>query len=692
MADTTDPGPAGERPDSSFATRLKELRTASGLSQRALAKASGVAQAGISALESGMTAAPDLSTIRRLADALGTTVAALTGDADEAPLAAPLPAGIMEIPHHRLHRSDLNPRRHFDQEQLESLADSIAEQGLQTNLLARPHPDIADDFLLIAGERRWRAIGILIQRGTLKPDHPVLTKVISATDSQHRAMAIVENLQREQVPPLDEARSFSELLTAGWSTEEIAKAISKTPRHVQLRLALLEHLGDRAMTALDSGAIILNVARALTKAPVELQDALLDRIAAGEIATTEQVEAAVRLGKFPVSRALFDPAAYTGPRAADPSTGEELLLDRAEVEALQANALRAKRAELEGVWAWVERTNTTFWTPGLEDGIVAASAIPPEESARITERGAVIRVDPATLEVAIFTDLVAPDDRETAAPPGDEEHDGDDDDDGGAEDSSPTPPSSAWTARDIPADPVVAVSYERKLYACHVRTAALQSALLTHPDAWMHQLTLALMGCRDVADIIVIPPNPQNAVVSPGVRAVLGTFRVKLGGDAVFQPLDAGHLLLLPHPDNAQSTTETAMVVLTTLRALPMEEQFELLAALTASRCATRFLAARTNLGDSPMVLAAAEASRADTSSWRPDADYLATLTDAQLGRFAAHHGIFEIGVPPAEGRTALVAAILAAARKPGWDHLPPELTFATRAAVEDALRRQEED
>ena len=117
------------------------------------------------------------------------------------------------LPHAAIAPNPANPRKTFDPAEIVELADSIAEGGLIQPLTVRiPTPDGV--HILIAGERRWRAIGLLIARGDWPAERPVLVTVADVTDEAAAVMAVVENLQRKDLRPMEEARGYEALRTA----------------------------------------------------------------------------------------------------------------------------------------------------------------------------------------------------------------------------------------------------------------------------------------------------------------------------------------------------------------------------------------------------------------------------------------------------------------------------------------------
>lgn len=172
------------------------------------------------------------------------------------------------------------PRREFDPLQLGELAQSILADGQVQNILARPNPQQPGPALqIVGGERRWRAIGLLIEKDQIPADYPVRVEVRDLTDAQVDSLALVENMQRANLSPLEEARAFQRLIRVhGWSTADIAEKINKDPRVVQLRLNLLELNGGltaKEQVELTNGD--LTITEALNRlrkrpAPLDLDD------------------------------------------------------------------------------------------------------------------------------------------------------------------------------------------------------------------------------------------------------------------------------------------------------------------------------------------------------------------------------------------------------------------------------------
>ncbi len=154
-----------------------------------------------------------------------------------------------------LEPNPFQPRSAISDEDLTELADSIREQGLLQPILIRRHPDRPGRFQIIAGERRWRAAK-LVGLTTI----PSFTREL--TDNAASAAALVENLQRQDLNPIEEAEGFKRLIDGfGLTQEELAKAIGKSRSHVANLLRLL-NLPSEVIQHVRKGALSAGHARA----------------------------------------------------------------------------------------------------------------------------------------------------------------------------------------------------------------------------------------------------------------------------------------------------------------------------------------------------------------------------------------------------------------------------------------------
>ncbi|HTV45800.1 MAG TPA: ParB/RepB/Spo0J family partition protein [Stellaceae bacterium] len=153
----------------------------------------------------------------------------------------------------------LQPRRRFAEAELDALAQSIREKGVLQPLLVRPLGDDGFGFELVAGERRWRAA----QRVGL---HEVPVIVRTLADTEALEIALVENLQREDLAPLEEAEAYRRLVNElGRTQASLAEALGKSRSHVANTLRLLS-LPAAVRQRLDEGELSAGHARALLAA------------------------------------------------------------------------------------------------------------------------------------------------------------------------------------------------------------------------------------------------------------------------------------------------------------------------------------------------------------------------------------------------------------------------------------------
>jgi ParB family chromosome partitioning protein len=186
------------------------------------------------------------------------------------------PNVVRPVPIEAIRPSPFQPRRHFAEEELEGLAQSIRGKGIVQPLLVRPVEDVATDegaeYELVAGERRWRAA----QRVGL---HEVPIVVRGFSDSEVIEIALVENLQRADLSALEEAEAYSRLLREfGRSQASLAEAVGKSRSHVANTVRLLS-LPAPVRRSLDEGVLSAGHARALLGAPdpVLLADEVIRR-------------------------------------------------------------------------------------------------------------------------------------------------------------------------------------------------------------------------------------------------------------------------------------------------------------------------------------------------------------------------------------------------------------------------------
>jgi len=187
---------------------------------------------------------------------LGRGLAALMGDVGDETAAIERTRSQRRVPVEFLHPNPRNPRRLFAEVELDELAASIRERGIIQPILVRTARAGPDSYEIIAGERRWRAAQ---RAGT----HDVPIVILEVNDREALELAIVENVQRTDLNPLEEAAGYQALTDEfGHNQDEIAKIVGKSRSHVANTLRLLR-LPETVKAYLNDGKISAGHARAL---------------------------------------------------------------------------------------------------------------------------------------------------------------------------------------------------------------------------------------------------------------------------------------------------------------------------------------------------------------------------------------------------------------------------------------------
>jgi len=169
------------------------------------------------------------------------------------------PSAVQTVPIEFLAPSPLQPRRRFDEDELRALADSIRSRGVLQPLVVRPVPSGAVGYEIIAGERRWRAaqqVGL----------HQLPVIVRELGDLEVLEVALIENLQREDLSPIEEARAYRRLIDEfGHTQDALADSVGKSRSHVANMMRLLK-LPDEVLGMVEAGELSAGHARAILSA------------------------------------------------------------------------------------------------------------------------------------------------------------------------------------------------------------------------------------------------------------------------------------------------------------------------------------------------------------------------------------------------------------------------------------------
>lgn len=190
---------------------------------------------------------------------LGRGLSALMADVNQeiAPQQSQAPRKAdMRIPIERVHANPDQPRRAFNEEALKELANSIVEKGVIQPIIVRKHPTIDAEFEIVAGERRWRA-------SQIAQLHEIPAIIREYTDTEVLEVAIIENIQRADLNPIDEGAGYRQLMQKfGHTQEQLSSVLGKSRSHIANVMRLL-NLPEGVRQYLTDGKLTVGHARAL---------------------------------------------------------------------------------------------------------------------------------------------------------------------------------------------------------------------------------------------------------------------------------------------------------------------------------------------------------------------------------------------------------------------------------------------
>ena len=225
-----------------------------------------------------------------MAKGLGKGLGALMGDfAVETPAAK---SPYQMLPIHKVEPNPDQPRKDFDPEELQSLADSIATHGVVQPLTVRELPN--GYYQIIAGERRWRA-------ARLAEVKEIPAVIMEADDRKVMELALIENLQRQDLNPVEEAMGYQTLMQEyGMTQEDAAKQVGKSRPAVANALRLL-NLSDKVLEMIRKGELTAGHARAILSLKTQkLQEAAAQKIATLGLSVRQAEQLCKNMGKEPV--------------------------------------------------------------------------------------------------------------------------------------------------------------------------------------------------------------------------------------------------------------------------------------------------------------------------------------------------------------------------------------------------------
>ena len=204
---------------------------------------------------------------------LGKGLSSLLGNKEDLKVDSKKDNGLLLIPIERIFRDENQPRKEFDKEKIEELAQSINKNGLIQPLIVIKKD--SENYTLVAGERRWRAS----QLANLK----ILPALLLPTDLDKDEISLIENIQRENLKVTEEAQAYQRLIEKNnYTHDQLSKIVGKSRSHITNLLRIL-NLHEYFSNLLNKGIISMGHARALVgKTPEELDEKLLSQINAGK--------------------------------------------------------------------------------------------------------------------------------------------------------------------------------------------------------------------------------------------------------------------------------------------------------------------------------------------------------------------------------------------------------------------------
>ena len=230
---------------------------------------------------------------------LGRGLSALLGEVGEVAHAVDPGDGVREIPIELVTANADQPRRRFPQVELDELEASIRDKGVLQPILVRASPRKEGEYEIVAGERRWRAA----QQAGLR-SIPALVRTLS--DERAYEISIVENVQREDLNPLEEAQAYEALIGRyGYTQDRVAQAVGKSRSHIA-NILRLNQLAEGVREHVLAGRLTAGHARALLTA--EKPERLAD-LAVAKGLSVRELEALARPGGAQTAKKASGPRA-----------------------------------------------------------------------------------------------------------------------------------------------------------------------------------------------------------------------------------------------------------------------------------------------------------------------------------------------------------------------------------------------
>jgi ParB/RepB/Spo0J family partition protein len=524
-----------------------------------------------------------------------------------------------------------NARQHASSEHVEELARSIETVGLKQNLQGTKK---RDKVFVHAGHSRLDALYLLQKRKATGHDGrtfdelyevPVLVEKLQPVAA--REASLIENVQRSQLHPLEEAEAFLALVQAGHTPETIAQRSGKSLASVQKRVRLAEGLCDEAKALLREDKLTLSQAQALTLLPFEVQRSFLEDEALEFDAGT--VDYALGQNSFELRYAIFPLELYQaqGGVIVEDLYGQipPYFADVDLAKRLQLEAATAKVEELKRKWAWAK----------LHLGHVAHWHY--DSSNDLSVAGAIVEINERTLEVKVLGGLL---EKQT---------------------SCKVEVPASLTPQPKKTNPI---TQSGVMLTQSIKTAALQRALLHHPESFKVALVLATLGLLREREIHLGFEKANYLdlfIVHPEVKAVFTELSAQLG---LRYDADDKH--------NERPRVADGMALFETLLNQNVETLHHFFVSLVATAVGT-WVCHTNSVEDTTFAVQLAQCLEAKLESNAVTDDWLKTLSLERLIEIASD--LLGHAVVGSFTKKQLRALILEVLPKRA-DYLPRELTF----------------
>lgn len=250
-----------------------------------------------------------------------------------------------------------NPRRHIDKAAIAGLADSIKADGVLQNLVVDKNGD--GTYRVISGSRRLLALKLLKRQGVIEGDYKVPVEIRTLEDGEALRIATIENVQRSDLEPIDEAEAFARMLQNGASIDDLAAKTGLSEQTIRRRVALSD-LCTEVKEAVQKGEVTLGLAEALTLGTHDQQRAILQDLREGAELDRDSIREMLCAEKPTAAIAIFPLEQYTGTLTRDLFADEDTTYfdDVDQFFALQKQALEALADKHRQKAAWVDVFNS----------------------------------------------------------------------------------------------------------------------------------------------------------------------------------------------------------------------------------------------------------------------------------------------------------------------------------------------